>query len=1242
MPKINNSVSLDETNDEFKSALEFVLHTDKTVYLTGKAGTGKTTFLRHLRETTSKKAIILAPTGVAAINANGQTIHSFFQLPFGPFILNDKRLRASKVIDDTDETTIFNTFKYREDKKNIIKELELLIIDEVSMVRCDTLDVIDRILRVFRKKTFLPFGGVQVVLIGDTFQLPPIAKFEQWEILKNDYESPFFFSSKVFKSNKPIYIEFKKIYRQKEQEFIDLLNKIRTNQINEFELNELNKKFNPLFTLSNLDSHIILSTTNNEVNKTNATKLHELDTVEKVFKGELAGIFPKDTKGDFVLPTELNLQLKVGAQVMILKNDSGESKKYFNGKIGKIESLEENRIIVQFSDESKVRVEKAAWNNIQYTWNKDEKKIQETTIGTFLQYPLRLAWAITVHKSQGLTFENVYADLGSAFEDGQVYVALSRCTSLNGLVLKSKIPRDRIMTNKEVLEFAKTETPSTLIIEELTSGKADYYYRKAREEIDGLNFNDAYNNFIKAIKIRDDIGSDAFKRYFITIASKLGSYKLKQEKLSHYIQKIRQENENYEVLISDLKNQNVNLETKIEDQNKTLRILQDTENELNIKVNQLKHKINELAIINSKHISVENRNIVVEIFERNPVLFVDLISGYYPLNIDLIESYKDRWDWEKMSMNTNIPWSIEMVGKYYEKWDPDLYDWDNSNNSNWDWYNLSLNESLPWSSELIEKFEDKWSWYNLSLNESLPWSIELIDKFKDSWDWKWLPENKSIPWSIELIKKFKHKWDWIWLFENKSLPWSIELIEEYEDKWNWEWLSRKKSLPWSIELIEKFADKWSWFFLSSNESLPWSIELIEKFADKWDRYSLSSNKSLPWSIELIIKFADKWNWDWLFENKSLPWSIELIEKFEDKWNWIYLSSGKNIPWSIELIEKFEDKWSWYSLSSNESLQWSIELIEKFEDKWSWDILYKNESIKWTIEQIQKYRSKWTWYSLSNKSFPWSIELIEEHEDKLNWDWLSSNKCLPWSIELIDKFKDRWNWDWLSWNRSRPWSIEIVEKFEDNWCWENLSTNESLPWSIELLERFQTKWNWRKLSNCCVNTAYKSFPWSIELIRKFEDKWDWSYLSKGKNIPWSIELIEKYQDKWNWSILSQNESLSWSIEFIEKFKYKWDWERLCLNQSLPWAIDFFEKYLNEIHFYNPRTESLPWYMRKIRESKDKWDKETLSSKIILPFSINFTHQFAEKIEASKSVFETLEPYIDDEIINKVFRKYEEVD
>ena len=396
---------LDKENVEFNNATEFVQQTDKLIYLTGKAGTGKTTFLKHIKSITDKNTVILAPTGVAAINAGGVTIHSFFQIPFGPFLPNDFRLRTNSFSTESKET-IYTTFKYQEEKKKIIENLELLIIDEISMVRCDVLDVIDKILRVFRKTNHLPFGGVQVMLIGDTFQLPPIANSNEWNILSQFYKTPFFFSSKVIEENKPLYIELKKIYRQNEQEFIDLLNRVRINKVSTSDFNILNSKYNPTFA-SNDSDYIILATHNNIVNQTNLTKLNQLETELFTFEANVDKIFP-----DKIMPTDRLLKLKVGSQIMFIKNDTGERKKFYNGKIGKIKVLEKKKIIVVFDNEQEVEVERAEWENIRYTYNKEEKKIEEEIIGTFKQYPIRLAWAITVHKSQGLTFEKVIADLG--------------------------------------------------------------------------------------------------------------------------------------------------------------------------------------------------------------------------------------------------------------------------------------------------------------------------------------------------------------------------------------------------------------------------------------------------------------------------------------------------------------------------------------------------------------------------------------------------------------------------------------------------------------------------------------------------------------------------------------------------------------------------------------------------------------------------------------------------------------
>ena len=604
MTETLDNIKLDNKNVKFNEAAELVHTTDKLVYLTGKAGTGKTTFLKYIKKTTDKNTVVLAPTGVAAINAGGVTIHSFFQIPFGPFVPNDSRLRTNATGSENKET-IYTTFKYNEDKRKIIQNLELLIIDEISMVRADMLDVIDKILGVVRQKPYLPFGGVQVILIGDTFQLPPIADNEQWRILSQFYKTPFFFSSKVIEQNTPLYIELKKIYRQNEQEFIDLLNRVRVNQVSQNDLNILNAKYNPTFSGDGND-YIILATHNNIVNKTNLTKLNKLETEIFTYEANITGIFPDKHK-----PTDHFLKLKVGAQIMFVKNDKGEIKRYYNGKIGKIKALHKSYIIVIFDNETEVEIERTEWNNIKYTYDKKQKKIVEEIIGTFEQFPIRLAWAITVHKSQGLTFEKVIADLGRAFTSGQVYVALSRCTSFNGLMLKTQLNNNAIKTDPRVIEFAKNETPGTLVTEQLNTGKADFYYKKARESFGKSKIKTAFEFFKKALKFRNDIETESFEKFIEIQGKRLFNFKQRNATLKDKLQLTENELTEAKECI-DLQTQKLkDKSTKISEQNFSIELLSNKnskfENETKLlkkTLKQLDKKLSESQINSNK---IENK-----------------------------------------------------------------------------------------------------------------------------------------------------------------------------------------------------------------------------------------------------------------------------------------------------------------------------------------------------------------------------------------------------------------------------------------------------------------------------------------------------------------------------------------------------------------------------------------------------------------------------------------------------------
>ncbi len=450
----------DTSNYLFQMAVQFVNQTSRHIFLTGKAGTGKTTFLKYIKENSFKKSAVVAPTGVAAINAGGVTMHSFFQLPFGPYIPSGRTEWGSET---SNQHSLLKNVRFNSEKRELLRELELLIIDEVSMVRADMLDATDAILRHFRQQPLLPFGGVQVLYIGDLFQLPPVVSSTEWDILKNHYKSPFFFDAHAVQQAPPVLIELKKIYRQNEAQFISILNNIRDKKTSTEDLAKLHEHYKPNFQPANKEQYITLTTHNNKANDINQNKLRKLEGKLFEFKGELTGDF-----NEKALPAEIFMQLKVGAQIMFIKNDKGEFRRFYNGKIASISKIDGDKIFVRFpNDEKEMELEKETWKNIRYNYNKESDQIDEETLGTFKQYPIRLAWAITIHKSQGLTFEKAIIDAGDSFAPGQVYVALSRLTSLQGLVLFSRIHAQAITTDERVLEFSKNEMAEEIMQREL-------------------------------------------------------------------------------------------------------------------------------------------------------------------------------------------------------------------------------------------------------------------------------------------------------------------------------------------------------------------------------------------------------------------------------------------------------------------------------------------------------------------------------------------------------------------------------------------------------------------------------------------------------------------------------------------------------------------------------------------------------------------------------------------------------
>lgn len=492
----------EEVKDPKQLTLEYIDRTNAPIFLTGRAGTGKTTLLHKIIKTTYKRLVVAAPTGIAAINAGGVTMHSLLQLPFGTYVPDDSYGYGQRI---NSPSSVLKQLKFSQKKRKLLRQVQLLIIDEVSMLRADTLDCADTILRSIRGKKHLPFGGLQLLFIGDLHQLPPVVKDEEWELLKRYYKSPFFFDAKVFQELDPVYIELDKIYRQSDETFIGILNRVRSNSHTEDDIETLNQFHDPYLTPESSEGYIYLTTHNWKASKINEGRLAAIEADPKIYDASISGDFPES-----MYPINTSLHVKLGAQVMFMKNDPEPEKKYYNGKLGVVTDFGDNYIEVK-SDGQTIVLESYVWENRKFGIN-DQGEVEEKVVGKFTHFPLKLAWSVTIHKSQGLTFEHAILDLSDSFAPGQMYVALSRLTSLKGLILATRIPDTVIPKDPSLENFERSKSSDEELINQLDAKSHQYL-----TDFVSLTYNldDTKELFMTQFRSFSDLGTKSTKRAYL-------------------------------------------------------------------------------------------------------------------------------------------------------------------------------------------------------------------------------------------------------------------------------------------------------------------------------------------------------------------------------------------------------------------------------------------------------------------------------------------------------------------------------------------------------------------------------------------------------------------------------------------------------------------------------------------------------------------------------------------------------
>ena len=673
-----DGIKLDLTNEEFFNYARLVLEDPprRVIFLTGKAGTGKSTFLKYIinklnqdneKSEIQRPYVVLAPTGVAAVNVHGQTIHSFFKLPLGAFLPQDEKYKLSN---------IKKCFSYNNNKIELIKHLSLMIIDEISMVRCDVLDIIDKILRVYRKDE-RPFGGVKVLLIGDIFQLPPIASTKIYDkdlnawvpikslLMRQGYKSVHFFDSDAYINSNPYRLELKKPYRQKEEVFIQLLDKARINKLDPNDIVMLNTRHCKPTELAQEDI-IHLAPLNSIVDAYNQQQYDALEGDEKEYHASIQGDFPEK-----IMPVQNLIKLKIGTQVMICRNhfdnDGDPLKTYYNGTIGKIERFDDDRIYIKSknpltNEDVQYDIEKCTWENIEYTWNRETKLMEETVLGSFTQFPIKTAWAITIHKSQGLTFDHVMLSLRDCFAPGQAYVALSRCRKLNGIFLSNPISANIFKNDPRVIEEIKKIDPDYDIKIIINNMEADKNYALAHKAIMHNRPNEILKYYNEARKYRDDYDTVPFNKYIARVVKLLHEYKehrnsLLNEKLARLneIEKLKKDIELLDDAYREVRNESINLQKIIATQDKKISTLEQLITKNEIEKAGLASKIDEYKeIISKNEASIENKqNDIITLSIQN-----SKIQGQNNLLKDDLEKTR-----QELSRVNQIKWWQKLFGK---------------------------------------------------------------------------------------------------------------------------------------------------------------------------------------------------------------------------------------------------------------------------------------------------------------------------------------------------------------------------------------------------------------------------------------------------------------------------------------------------------------------------------------------------------------------------------------------------